>query len=715
MKPIIMNRSPLLFGFLIALCVSTLAVPPVVAKPAPEKSQASESKSDKSKTEKPPLGELLKPVLKRHRGKVAVAVKDLASGETFQMNADEPMPTASLIKLPIMVTAYQAAQENKVSLDQMITIKAEDKTPGSGLLSTHFSPGTQLSLRDAIQLMIAYSDNLATNLVIDQIGLPATTKQMQELGYKETQLHAKVFRRDTSINLARSRKYGLGSTTANEMIALIERLHAGELVDSASCEAMMEHLYACEDRSKIPRYLPEETRVAHKTGAVSSSRCDAGVIDAPNGPILYCFLTTDNVDRQWSDENEANMLGAEFGRIVFNYYNDPEELAAAPVARILRVGADGELVEALQRTINARLKAKNKEETFELSTDGDFGPNTAEGVRRFQKQVDLPVTGEVDAKTWQALGALVEKDAPVAPPQEVNTRPLEKEPTDSLTGPPVTTCKAYFIANGKTGERLWGMEDTTVRDPASTTKMMTAYLVTSLAEAHPEVLEEIVTFSERADETSGSTSGVRKGEQLPVKELLYGLMLPSGNDASVAIAETFGPRVAEGGLQEDEKPYDAFIRAMNEKAKELGMQSTGYRNPHGLTAKGHVTTAADLGKLAHAVMKQPLYREIVSTRQHGCTLDSVDGYQRNVVWRNTNRLLKQAPYTGIKTGTTGPAGACLVSTGQRGDHPLIVVILGATSGDARYVDARNLYRWAWQQLGVEEKSEEKSEEKPSGA
>ena len=94
----------------------------------------------------------------------------------------------------------------------------------------------------------------------------------------------------------------------------------------------------------------------------------------------------------------------------------------------------------------------------------------------------------------------------------------------------------------------------------------------------------------------------------------------------------------------------------------------------------------------------PLFRKIVSTPQHGTTVDSVSGYQRNVVWRNTNQLLRIEGYDGIKTGTTGAAGSCLVSTAERDGRRLIVVVLGSTSTDSRYTDTRNLYRWAWKDL-----------------
>jgi D-alanyl-D-alanine carboxypeptidase (penicillin-binding protein 5/6) len=165
---------------------------------------------------------------------------------------------------------------------------------------------------------------------------------------------------------------------------------------------------------------------------------------------------------------------------------------------------------------------------------------------------------------------------------------------------------------------------------------------------------------------------------------------------AVALAEHFGPRLSSNPAEGS--GYDQFIQAMNAQAKQLGMADTGYRNPHGLTATGHVTTSSDMAKLAFAALKQPLFREIVATPQHGCTLESIDGYQRNVIWNNTNRLLGIEGFDGVKTGTTTPAGACLVSSGEREGSRLIVVILGSSSSDSRYVDARNLYRWAWLQL-----------------
>ena len=145
------------------------------------------------------LGEAIQPLLRDHKGDVAVAVYHFESDTHWSHNGDKPMPTASLIKLPVMIEAYRQAEAGEVDLDRRIELRKEDMVQGSGILTSHFSPGTSLSLRDAIRLMIVYSDNTATNLVVDVIGLPSTTKAMNLLGFTETQLNAKVFRGDTSI------------------------------------------------------------------------------------------------------------------------------------------------------------------------------------------------------------------------------------------------------------------------------------------------------------------------------------------------------------------------------------------------------------------------------------------------------------------------------------------------------------------------------------
>ncbi len=262
----------------------------------------------------------LKPLIQAHKGEVAIAVKNLETGESFAYHADDPMPTASLIKFPVMIEAYRQSQAGKIKLDKMVVLRKEDKVPGSGILTYHFSPGATFPLRDAIHLMIVYSDNTATNLVLDEIGLDATAKTMEQMGYPNTKIHAKVFRRDTSIFPERSERFGLGSTTANEMVRLCESLHKKELVDTEASEAMLEHMKACDDKDKFPRFLPPGTKIAFKTGSVNEARTAAGILYGPGGPVALCVLTNKNEDHRWVPDNAGNRLCAEVAREVYEYF-----------------------------------------------------------------------------------------------------------------------------------------------------------------------------------------------------------------------------------------------------------------------------------------------------------------------------------------------------------------------------------------------------------
>lgn len=271
--------------------------------------------------EAPTLESRLLPLIQAHKGKVAVAVKDVTTGESFAYHADDPMPTASLIKFPVMVETYRQAGEGKLSLKgDKVTLTDADKVPGSGILTPHFSPGATFPLLDAVHLMIVYSDNTATNLVLDKIGLKSTAATMEAMGYPNTKIHAKVFRGDTSIFPERSKKFGLGSTTAAEMVRLLEALSKKELVSREASEAMLKHLRAAEDPHKLRRFLPPGTKVAVKTGDLDATKTAAGLIECGRGPVAVCVLTTENEDKRWVTDNAGNRLCAEVAQAVFNHF-----------------------------------------------------------------------------------------------------------------------------------------------------------------------------------------------------------------------------------------------------------------------------------------------------------------------------------------------------------------------------------------------------------
>lgn len=267
------------------------------------------------------LESCLAPLIVAHKGKVAVAVKHLGTGESFEYHAGEPMTTASLIKFPVMIEAYRQAAAKQIDLDTVIVLKKEDKVPGSGVLTQHFSDGATFKLRDAIRLMIAFSDNTATNLVLDAIGIGSTAATMEKLGYPNTKLHSKVFRRDTSVFPERSKQFGIGSTTAREMIGLLEAVYRQQVVTPAACTEMLAHLRACEDKDKLPRFLPPDTKIAYKTGSLNAARTAAGIIEWPKGPLAVCVLTADNEDRRWITDNAGNRLCADVARAVYDHFD----------------------------------------------------------------------------------------------------------------------------------------------------------------------------------------------------------------------------------------------------------------------------------------------------------------------------------------------------------------------------------------------------------
>ncbi|GAE28956.1 D-alanyl-D-alanine carboxypeptidase family protein [Halalkalibacter hemicellulosilyticus] len=213
---------------------------------------------------------------------------------------------------------------------------------------------------------------------------------------------------------------------------------------------------------------------------------------------------------------------------------------------------------------------------------------------------------------------------------------------------------------------------------ASITKIMTALLAIESGK-----MNEMVKVSNRAEGTEGSSIYLRAGEEMALEDLVYGLMLRSGNDAAVAIAEHVG-----GSLE-------GFVYLMNEKAKQIGMYNTLFQNPHGLDDhEDHFSTAYDMALLTQYAMQVEQYRTISSTKSH-----RVDGEQIRV-WKNKNRLLTElySYSTGGKTGFTKRAKRTLVSTAEKNENKYIVVTLNAPSD---WHDHMNLFEWAFDQYETE--------------
>lgn len=277
---------------------------------------------------------------------------------------------------------------------------------------------------------------------------------------------------------------------------------------------------------------------------------------------------------------------------------------------------------------------------------------------------------------------------------------------DNPEVPPEVTAHSWAIADADSGELLWAHLPDEPRKAASTTKMMAAYVVLELAR-DATVLDEVIEISPLAASTTGSIAGLRQGEKIGMRDGLYALMLPSGNDMGNAFAEHFNSRL---GVPGDETPENAkteanstrvnFIAEMNRTAKRLGMNGTHYRSPYGDggTPEDRTTTARDLITLAVAARKHPLFREVVATTDKAIRVHLPDGSLRRLAWANTNRLLEIDGYDGIKTGSTKLAENCLVASGTHAGRHLIVVTLGSSSDQSRFTDSKDLFRWAWKVL-----------------
>lgn len=288
--------------------------------------------------------------------------------------------------------------------------------------------------------------------------------------------------------------------------------------------------------------------------------------------------------------------------------------------------------------------------------------------------------------------------------EEVEAVAPELPPPDLSAPPTGVSAMAWAVADA-TGRIIAGHNVEAPRKNASITKTMCALVVARIADRDPTVLDELVVFSAEAAATRGSSANIEEGESLTVREALYGLMLPSGNDVGNAFAEHFndrlGPAAPSGATGAAARRN--FIAEMNRVAAEIGMTNSHYYIAFGDGGgpDAHTSTAADLIRLAHAAWSHPLVRDTFGTAEYTGTVHHPDGSTRQATWRNTNQLLGQRGFDGIKTGTTRTAGACLLSTAERDGRRLFAVVLGSTARELRFIDTELICNWAWAKLQAE--------------
>ncbi|MFT8362394.1 MAG: D-alanyl-D-alanine carboxypeptidase family protein [Sporolactobacillus sp.] len=239
-------------------------------------------------------------------------------------------------------------------------------------------------------------------------------------------------------------------------------------------------------------------------------------------------------------------------------------------------------------------------------------------------------------------------------------------------GPELAAASAVLLDQAS-GRVLYGKDADQKRPIASITKVMTAILAIESGK-----MDQTVRVSANAVRTEGSSIYLKAGEKIKLRDLVYGLMLRSGNDASLAIAEAVG------------KSEQGFVFLMNEKAKEIGMTRTHFTNPNGLENPDHYSTAYDMALLTRYAMEQPTFRKIVQTRVYKAQATNQSDIR---VWANKNKMLRLYKYaTGGKTGFTKAAGRTLISTAKKGRIALIAVTLN--DGDD-WRDHQQLFEWGF--------------------
>ncbi|HTR99792.1 MAG TPA: serine hydrolase [Bacteroidota bacterium] len=276
----------------------------------------------------------------RFGGHLGLMAKNLATGDTVAYNADDRFPTASTIKLPVMTAYFDLVRRGVVDPATRITLRREDKKPGSGILQ-HLDVGDVITLRDAVTLMITMSDNTGTNLVLDHLAATHEERMARvndfiaAQGLRDTRLLNRLYSLETKPATPEGMRYGIGVSTPGDMARLMELLYTRRIADSASCAAMIAILNDQYYESIVPRLLPQSAcasfAVAHKTGDLNETKADVALVlsDRVNFTIaIYVDKSPDHLD---DNADAATLLGAYAARAVWNHFTGMSGYDRGPV------------------------------------------------------------------------------------------------------------------------------------------------------------------------------------------------------------------------------------------------------------------------------------------------------------------------------------------------------------------------------------------------
>ncbi len=244
------------------------------------------------------------------KGKVSLYAKNLDTGASYGVNADERVRTASTIKTAIMVEAFARVSEGHAKWSDEIVLTKEKKVPGAGVLQ-EMADGLHLTLRDAVNLMMTVSDNTATNLVLDVLTTDAVNRRMDALGLKKTRSLQKIggAGKSHAAEDPVNKNFGIGVTTPREMVTLLEKLAQGEIVSASVSKEMIDLMKREQSREGIGRTLWRVPK-ATKSGALDHLRSDVGIFYTARGRIALAITCDDIPEIEWTIDNPGRLLAS---------------------------------------------------------------------------------------------------------------------------------------------------------------------------------------------------------------------------------------------------------------------------------------------------------------------------------------------------------------------------------------------------------------------
>ena len=262
------------------------------------------------------LDDQVKPIVASFKGKVSLFAKNLDTGETYALNPDERVRTASTIKIAVMIEAFARVAEGKVKWTDEVVLTKEKKVSGSGILG-ELSDGLKLTFRDAVNLMMILSDNTATNLVLDVVTTDAVNARMESLGFKQIKIMRKVGSGGDSVagKDPENKKFGLGMATPRELVLVMEKLERGEVISPAASKEMIDLMKREQGRNAIGRSLPG-VAMASKYGALDRLRSAVGILYTKQGRIAMAISCDDMPETIWSVDNPAYLLMSRLSQVL---------------------------------------------------------------------------------------------------------------------------------------------------------------------------------------------------------------------------------------------------------------------------------------------------------------------------------------------------------------------------------------------------------------